>query len=294
MKRTVMAGLVLLMLICLCACQSAETGNTDSAAETEIIVAVGIVPEATFVEKVAGDLAQVVTLVPSGYSPANYQPTAAEMQALSDAAVYFTLQMPTEEANILPEVADYNADIMIVNLRDTVSAVYPLLTMESHIHDEAAGTGTEGGESVDPHLWLSPKRAVVMVQTIADELSDIDPDNAETYQQNAADYIAEIEELDEDIREAIAALDNKSFLIYHAAYGYFADDYGLTMVSIEIEGKQATASEMQDVIHYALENGLPQCSIRRSLTITRRRRLPRESAAVWQRLRRFRPTISRA
>ena len=256
MKKAVLLLLAVCMLFSFTACQSATTDGTG------LTVAVGIVPEATFVEKVAGDLVDVVTLVPPGNSPANYQPTTTEMQALSDASVYFTLQMPTEEANILPKVSDFNEDIIIVNLREAVGEVYPMRHMAAHSHDEEGEAHEEdeheheGEETVDPHLWLSPKRAMVMVQTIADELSAIDADHSETYRQNAAEYIASLEEMDSEITEAVSSLENKTFLIYHPAYGYFADDYGLDMISIEIAGKQATAAELQEVIEQALEHGV--------------------------------------
>lgn len=252
----------LLWMAALCMLLSVTGCQPGSAEQAGMTIAVGIVPEAAFVEKVVGDLANIVTLVPPGNSPANYQPTTAEMQALSDASIYFTLQMPTEEANILPKVSDFNKDIRIVNLRDAVSEAYPMRHMAAHSHDEEDEGHEEdereheGEETVDPHLWLSPKRAIVMVQSIADELSAIDADNRDAYQKNAADYIATLEQLDGEIREAVSALDNKSFLIYHPAYGYFADDYGLTMIAIEIAGKQATPAELQDVIDYARRNGI--------------------------------------
>ena len=221
-----------------------------AAEEAALTVAVGIVPEAAFVDAVAGNLVSVVTLIPPGNSPANYQPTAMEMQQLSDAAVYFTLQMPTERANILPKVADFNADIRIVDLRDAVLAEYSLLSTDG----EAIETTED--QSVDPHVWLSPKRAIVMVETIADELSMIDEANEDTYRTNAADYIAKLEALDSGIQQQVLSIQNKSFLIYHAAYNYFAHDYGLDMIAIEIAGKQATAEELQNVIDQARENGI--------------------------------------
>ena len=231
------------------------TAGSAMAAEQTITVAVGIVPEAAFVQAVAGDLVNTVTLIPPGYSPANYQPTAMEMRQLSDAAIYFTLQMPTEQANILPKVADFNADVKIVDLREAIAAVYPLLHTEENA-EEAAGHDEHDHGDVDPHVWLSPKRAVVMVQTIADELSAMDAANEQTYQENAAAYIASLNALDLEIREKLEPIQNKSFLIYHGAYGYFADDYGFTMIAIEIAGKQATAEELQHVIDLARENNI--------------------------------------
>lgn len=261
MQKKSLFSILFVLCILLLAGPAAQAQGNGAA----VNVAVGIVPEAAFVKAVAGELADVVTMIPSGYSPANYQPTAMEMQALSDAAVYFTLQMPTEQANILPKLRDFNPDIKIVDLQAITASVYPLLMSaedEDHDEDHDEADEEEHDESadhhehtgVDPHLWLSPRRAIVMVQAIADELAALDPANAETYLANAADFIASLEALDADIREKTAALSSKSFIIYHGAYGYFSDDYGLTMIAIEIEGKQATAEELQQVIDAAREN----------------------------------------
>lgn len=245
MKKPALIIPIILIIVLLISC------STNSSDTGKIKIAVGVVPEAEFVEKVAGDLAEVVVLVPPGNSPANYQPTAVEMQALSDADIYFTLQMPTEEANILPKVGNFNKTIKIVNLRDAVSKVYPLIMADDHDH----GGETSGNtESVDPHLWLSPKRSIVMVLTIADELSLFDPENESIYRENAAAYIKEIEALDIETAERLSSLKHRSFMIYHGSYGYFADDYNLTMISIEVAGKKATALEIQQVIEHARED----------------------------------------
>jgi zinc transport system substrate-binding protein len=244
---------VLTFLLILATIAPAALAQGDTAA---ITVAVGIVPEAAFVQAVAGDLAEVITLVPSGYSPENYQPTATEMQALSDAAIYFTLQMPTEQAKIFPNAKDFNADLIIVDLREAAAAAYPLLQSAGDEEELAGGQDAHEHGGVDPHVWLSPKRAMVMVQAIADEFSAYDPANREFYQANAAAYIARLEALDGEIREKTAALTNKYFIIYHGSHGYFADDYGLKMVAIEIEGKQATAAQLQGVIDLAREYGI--------------------------------------
>lgn len=234
-----------------------NNGNDNS----KITVVVSIVPEATFVEAVAGDLVEVVVVIPPGNSPANYQPTTMEMQALSDADLYFVMQVPTEEANILPRIFDFNEDIVLVNLRDAVSEEYPLRYMESHEHEDEHIEEHEENENdehddehtdtIDPHIWLSPKRVIIMVQTIADELSKLDKDNASIYQTNAKEYIENLVLADKEIKEIIDKMDNKAFMIYHGAYGYFADDYGLEMISLEADGKAATAVKMLEVIEHA-------------------------------------------
>ena len=211
---------------------------TEEAAAEKPVVAVSIVPEQTFVEAVCGDLVDIVTLVPAGSIPGNYEPTAQEMEAFGDASLYFSIGVPTEEANILPNVGD----VKVVPLEDEVAAVYEDRTFES------------GGR--DPHIWLSPKRVIVMVEAIAREMSTLDPDNKETYEQNAADYIAQLDEVDQEIQDALEGVESKKFIVYHPAFGYIADDYGLTMYALEEDGKEATAQHLEEMVDLAKEENI--------------------------------------
>ena len=100
-------ALVLIIIIFLIS----AAGCSQNSEDNKKTIAVGIPPLAGFIENIAGDDFDIVVLIPAGNSPANYQPTAMEMQQLSEAETYFTLQMPTEEANILPKATDFNKDL---------------------------------------------------------------------------------------------------------------------------------------------------------------------------------------
>jgi zinc transport system substrate-binding protein len=231
MKRRLMLvlfGGMLLFLMTGCS-QSSETGQSSDKA----VVAVTIVPEQTFVEAVCGDLVDVVTLVPPGSSPENYEPTPQEMADFSQASLYFTIGVPTEDANILANTGD----VTVVALEDAVAELYPDRTFE------------DGGR--DPHIWLSPKRVAVMIDTICAEMSQLDPDNVSTYQANAQNYKDQLQEVDAEITAALSGVTNKTFIAYHPAFGYLADDYGLTMVALEEEGKEATPQQLQAAIDLA-------------------------------------------
>lgn len=233
--KKAMGGLLVLSTICLFGC---STNVQKDATEEKPIVAVSIVPEETFVKAVCGDLADVVTLIPPGSSPENYEPTAQEMEKFSDSSLYFSIGVPTEEANILPKVDD----VKVISLADEVAKVYDDRTFES-------------GER-DPHIWLSPKRVKVMIETIASEMSKIDPENEETYQLNVANYIEQLDGVDQEIKDALEGVENKEFIVYHPAFGYIADDYGLKMFALEEEGKEATAQHLQDMIDLAKEENI--------------------------------------
>ncbi len=221
-------------------------GKTASTADTQdsdkLTIAVSIVPQATFVKAVAGDLVATTVMIPPGNSPANYAPSPQELIKLSQASLYFSIGVPTEQANILPKLPDINNNIKVIDLAEKTAEVYPEREFSP-------------GER-DPHIWLSPKRAKIMVDTIAQSLSEIDPSNQNTYEANATNYKKRLDELDKKIKLALTNLPQKSFLVYHPSFGYFADDYGLTMVALEAEGKEATIGEIQKVIDFAKKENI--------------------------------------
>lgn len=216
--------------------RKAET--TGEEISEKPIIAVTIVPERTFVEAVCGNLAEVIVMVPPGYSPENYEPTPVIIEKFSKAAYYFSIGVPTEETNILPIVGD----VRVVPLQDEVASVYPDRTFES-------------GER-DPHIWLSPKRVKVMIEVIASRMSEIDEANKYTYSKNAEAYIRKLDELDQQILSSLGGVQSKKFIAYHPAFGYIADDYGLKMYALEEEGKEAMAQHLQEMIDLAKEENI--------------------------------------
>lgn len=228
----ILIGTAILMAGC-----NSKTTSVVTGEKGKLKVAVSIVPQATFVKAVAGDLVDVVTMIPPGGNPENYAPTPQQMEQFSDARIYFAIGVPSEKANILAKVNDLNQNIKIVDLPAMVDAVYPARTFAS-------------GER-DPHMWLSPKRAAEIVKITARQLSELDPSHKQTYEQNSQSYITKLEKLDQDIRASLIGLPNKTIIVYHPAFGYFTDDYGLKMVALEEEGKEATAINYQKVIDMA-------------------------------------------
>jgi zinc transport system substrate-binding protein len=256
-KKSFMYIVVIIMMVSIIGCEGKQPLDTEAdSSKDQITIAVSIVPEETFVKAVAGDLVDVVTMIPPGHSPANYQPTPKQMTKFSEAKVYFSMGVPTERANILPKIKDFNKDVKVVSLADIVEGVYPHRYFElgeHHKHDDDKDhKDNEEKHSIrDPHIWLSPKRVKVMIDVIKDELIDIDPENAKIYTKNAADYLGKLDQADNEIKEVLSGLAGQSFIIYHPAFGYFADDYGLKMVTIEEEGKEATTKKLQNVIDFA-------------------------------------------
>ena len=171
--------------------------------------------------------------VPPGYSPENYEPSPLQMQKLSNAALYFSIGVAAEENGILSSFDSTK----IVALHERVAEEYPERMLEP-------------GER-DPHIWLSPKRVQVMVDVIAQELGTLDPANQDVYRENARNYIAQLETLDLELKSILGKVKNKKFLVFHPAFGYLADDYGLEMYTLEEHGKEATPQHLQRMIDLA-------------------------------------------
>ena len=189
-------------------------------------VAAAIVPQAEFLSEICGDKVNIITLIPAGASAESYEPSPREVAEFAEAELYFSMGVPAETNSILPHVPE---DTEIVYLDREVAKVYKDLTI---------------GSQRDPHIWLSVRRAMEIVKIMTDKLKSVDPENADFYQDNSNRYLDELEELYEDTKEIFKDKKDGIFVVYHPAFGYFADEYSLKMYALEEDGKEATAKDL--------------------------------------------------
>lgn len=265
MKKTYLTIICLLFLLLIgCNGNSNSNGKSTSINKGNII-AVSIPPEKGIVQAIAGDKFEVITMIPSGYSPTNYEPSPKSMQQLSKARLYLTIGVPAEK-NIINNIEDFNKNIDIVDLSEKPFEMYGVRNFaeeehkhpeedhehheEDHEHHEHQGHNHTG---VDPHQWMSPKRVNVMAEQIKERLILIDSENKDVYEQNYLKFSEKLNELENEIKELVKNENEKSFLIYHPSLGYLADDYGFNMITIENEGKEATPKRLQQIIELCRE-----------------------------------------
>ena len=267
MKRSKwITGIVMSCVLVMSACgpKLAET-NTDG----RLMVTVSILPQQYFVERIGGKYVAVNVMVAPGDSPHTYEPKPEQMTALSHSAAYFSIGVEFEEA-WLDKIAAANPEMVMVDLIANIER----MPMDSH---EERGEDEEGdahaGEILDPHVWTSPQLVKTMSRTIYETLAELDPRNKEEYKANLDGFIAEIETLEGDIANSLAANEGKKFFVYHPSWGYFARDFDLEQVPIEIGGTEPSASEMVALIDEAKAAGAkvifvqPEFSTRSAETI---------------------------
>lgn len=233
--------------------------NTESnIAEENLNVTVSILPQKYFVEKIGKELVSVNVMVEPGMSAETYEPLPQQLANLSNSSAYISIGVPFEEA-WLEKIKSANPNITMINSGENIDKI-PMIGHHHHHehedHDHEHKDKNKEIESLDPHIWLSPKLAKIQAENIYQGLVKLDPKNETIYQQNLANFIAEIEELDQQINQKFADISKRKFMIYHPAWGYFAKDYNLEQISIEFEGQEATSATLASLITQAKENNI--------------------------------------
>lgn len=220
------------------------------SAFAKVNVVVTIVPQKFFVEKIAGDKANISVMVPAGSSPHSYEPKPKQMTELSKANIYFSIG-ETSEHVWLDKFKSMNKKMLIA---DTTAAIEKIEMAEHHHHDEEAEHDHEHeGEAheKDPHVWLDPILVMKQAKVIADSLSAADRANAAFYTANYNKFVKELTELDKTIANTLKKAIVRKFMVFHPSWGYFAKRYKLEQISVEIEGKAPKAQELTELIKTA-------------------------------------------
>jgi len=216
-------------------------------------VVVSIVPQRYFVERIGGDYVSVNVMVEPGNSPATYEPKPEQLKALSGAAAYFSIGVPFENA-WLDKIAEANKKMVMV---DTIANIERRPMGAHHHHDEAEEEehGDETG-APDPHVWVSPELVKVQSQAIYEALAQLDPAHKDVYKANLEAFIADIDQLETDIKATLSGLKSNKFMVFHPAWGYFAHDFGLEQIAVEVGGQEPSAQELAHLIEEAKEEGI--------------------------------------
>ena len=202
------------------------------AADPRPVVGVSVLPQAYAVERIAGELVRVEVMIPPGASPVTHEPGVAQLKDLGEAALYVKVGHPG-----FPFEAAW---------LDRLLAAAPHL----RVLDGSAGATLRDD---DPHVWLAPAAMEQMAIRIEAALREILPEQRDVLAANLADFRGEIAALDRELRDALAGGRQRTLLVFHPAWGYFAEAYGLEQVAIEHQHKEPDPYELAALIERARE-----------------------------------------
>jgi zinc transport system substrate-binding protein len=240
-------------------------GSAHAGAKDRLEVTVSIVPQQYFLEKIGGDRVTVSVMVLPGANPAVFEPKPQQMMALTRSTVYFAIGVPFERV-WLRKFEEVNGSMKMVH---TEAGIEKMPMGPRQGRKPGHGHGIK-----DPHVWLSPPLVMLQARNVLDALVTLDPGHRQDYEAHYKSFIQELVDIDLQIRAIFSdSGEGRKFMVYHPSWGYFARAYGLTQIPVEMEGKEPTPKELEDLIEYAEAEGVkallvqPQFSTKSARTI---------------------------
>ena len=212
--------------------------NSEKLNDGKIGVGVSIGPEVEFVKAVGGDKVDVTLMMPPSADPHSYEPLPNQLSQVSNAKMYAEIGTSLEfETNYMDNIKAANPNMLIVNTSKGINL----------IPNSAEGEAN----TVDPHVWVDPKNAEIMVNNIYDGLVEVDPGNKEYFTKNRDNYIQQIKELDSNTTKLLKSKNGSYILIYHPSFGYYAKDYNMTQIGAMINDEEPSPQRIAMMIDIA-------------------------------------------
>jgi zinc transport system substrate-binding protein len=215
-------------------------------------VTVSIPPQAFLVKQIGGEFVSVAVLLPPGQSHETYEPTPQAMTRVSEAELFCKIGVPFE-TRLLSKIG---GELKNVRTVDTWEGITFLAMTHAHEHASPESAAGHQAAASDPHIWLDPNLMKIQAANICAGLVDIDSSHKEVYQQNLRTLQHLLDETDRNIRDLLTPFHGRAFYVFHPAFGYFADAYGLRQEAIEVEGKEPTARQLADLIEQAARDSV--------------------------------------
>lgn len=226
-KRIISA--LLIFAIAVCVIPLSGCTKTETKEDEKLSVVTTLFPQYDFARQIAGEKAEVTLLLKPGTEAHDYDPSASDMIKINNADLFiYTGEYMEPWAKSIVDSID-NKQLNILDVSENVTLRKSGDT-HSHGEEEIEGYSEEAGHSheYDPHIWTSPKNAIIMINNILEKLIAIDGENEAYYRENAEKYIEQIEDIDADIRQ-IAAQAKYDTIYFGGRFAllYFVEEYGL-------------------------------------------------------------------
>lgn len=242
------------------------------AAKQELTVT--ILPQKYFVQKIVKDKFDINVMIKPGSSPHNFEPKASQMKALSSSKIYFMIGEPSEKAWIKRFKQNAKNTLFV----DTTIGVTKIAMIEHSHHEDTAKEHhshlEHSEDGLDPHIWLDPISVKTQAKNIYEAMVKIDEENSDFYKANYEEFVKELDNLDNEIKNILKPYKDSAFMVFHPSWGYFAARYDIEQISIEIEGKEPKPNELLQLVEEAKKHNIkivfvaPQFSQKSAKTIS--------------------------
>jgi zinc transport system substrate-binding protein len=237
--------LLFILVLALSGCKQEK-----ATAPGKAVVSVSISPQQYLIECIAGELVEVNVMVPPGASPATYEPTVTQMAGLTHSELYLMMGYLGFELSWMDKIRSVNPGMEVIDLSRGIMLIDgaqkgddPDRQYDSNRKGALHGNHVHSG--TDPHIWMSARNMKKIATTSFEALLTLLPSEKEYLSYNYDRFMLELDTLDRAIGEMLSGEERKSFMIYHPSLGYFARDYGLEQLALELEGKTPSPAHMK-------------------------------------------------
>ena len=242
-KRRLLIVIMILIVVAGVLSYVAIKNSSNSNLNGKIGVGVSIGPEVEWVNAVGGDKVHVTLMVPEGSDPHTYEPLPNQLTQVSNAKMYVEIGSPLEfETNYMDKIKSANPNMLIVNASEGIQLIPNSAENES--------------TTMDPHDWVDPKNAMIMVNNIYNGLVQVDPKDKDYFQKNRDTYMAQLKQLDENTTKILKDKNGTDILVYHPAFGYYAKDYNLTQVGAMLNDEEPSPQRIATMVNIAKQNNI--------------------------------------
>ncbi|MFW6036182.1 MAG: metal ABC transporter solute-binding protein, Zn/Mn family [Halothermotrichaceae bacterium] len=208
----IIAAVILLVSIYM---YSNMSKDSASGRQNQVTVYTSFFPLYDTASKIAGNSADVETVIPKGAEAHSYKPSPKQIAALEKADIFFYIGLGMEPW----------ADKVVNNSEETsletVRVSKGLDLIENNHHHQ-----------YDTHVWLDPLNMLKIAEMMKDKLVQLDPDNKEIYEENFKNYQSKIEEVHNDYKSVFKDKSKKYIMVSHAAFSYLAERYGFKQLAV--------------------------------------------------------------
>lgn len=246
-KKLIMYILLSCTILTLTGCSSknVEDDTVSSQGKVEVVVTFNAMRE--FVAAVGKDKVDIVTMIPDGTEPHDFEPKAKDLESLSNAKIFVYNGLGMEAwVDKTIEAVD-NKNLIAVDASKDSDAIKNTDSEEIEEHGQ-----------YDPHLWISLKGAKHEAEKIKDALVEVDSSNKDYYEKNYKEFALQLDTLYDEYNKKFQTVSNKNFVTGHAAFAYLCREFGLKQNSVEdvfAEG-EPTAKKLKELTDYCKENNI--------------------------------------
>lgn len=235
---------VILLVIIAAMLMSLQCAPVEQA-EDSFDIYVSILPMSYLVEQIGGEYVNAHVLVDPGKSPETFEPSARKMADLARADLYFAVgKLPFEE-KLLSKIRDAGSNLeIVITARDIEHRPMTFEREHPDYHEHSHGL-------VDPHVWLSPPHLKIMAEVICEAMEAEDGEHAAEYRKNLNSLNARLDDIHTKIAIALEPYRGETIFVFHPAFGYFTDTYGLRQAALEVDGKSPSPRQIEEIIRFA-------------------------------------------